>query len=88
MEKPILVFYIGVKDLTEQGRHEILVNFKKLINKEYTFSNNIVLPNNENNETKVECVNPTILKEEDYEVTKEKIDKMLEKANEFFGNLK
>lgn len=88
MEKPILVFYIGIKNLTNEETVKLIHNQKAIIDKSYTFSNNIIMPDSNRLENKVECVNPVILEKEDYVIVKEKIDKMLEKANTFFDNLK
>jgi len=83
MEKLIIVYYISVGNRTPQAAREIISSFIancSLVKDENL--HNVFVPIREG-DTKVECINPRFLPEEDFQKYKSQLEECEEKVKEF-----
>ena len=87
MEKLILVFYIGVGNLppaeVSEFMQDVVANLKKDKQKDIIY---YFIPVR-NQETKIECINPKLVSEDDYKKAKEALDNMNLKLQEIISDL-
>ena len=81
-EKLILVYYLNLGNITPQRASEILESFGANLNQEIKEAHHILLPIRNGN-TRVECLNPKIITQEEYRSVKG----FLERAEDTLSNL-
>ena len=81
-----IVVYVGVHGFGDQTVSEILGNVASHIH--YDDSVNTLIIPTRDSETRVECINPVLLTEEQYKETKKKIESLTEKVEEAIKMLK
>lgn len=86
MDKIILVFYINTRSLTDEETYERLSNFKEIIdhNKQDGMMY-YILPTTEF-ETRIECLNPKLISQEEYNFVQSKLDKLNKILDNFLTN--
>lgn len=86
-EKLILVFYINVDGLTKsQAKESIqeMMNFLETENNDGSILN-YILPV-QNQETKIECLNPKLLDDENWLIMSQKIENIQKQVEKFLKN--
>ena len=79
MQKVLIVIHVGIKDLTPGQVQEYFSQiYNNLPSKEEGFFS-FVLPDRESDSIRVECLNPVLLKESDFDEAKEKLERVKEK---------
>ena len=76
-DKLFIVVYVGVHGFSDQTISEILADSV----------NTLIIPTRDS-ETRVECINPVLLTEEQYEETRKKIESLTEKVEEALKTFK
>lgn len=75
MDKVILVFYIGVKDLSKEVAKQWMQKLSAQIQADKDCKNYIIpIPNS--NEIKVECINPKLVSQEEFNQASLKLSQM------------
>ena len=85
-DKLFIVVYAGVHGFGDQTVSEILANIAHHM--QYDDSVNTLIIPTRDSETRVECINPVLLSEEQYEETRKKIERLTEKVEEAIKTLK
>lgn len=85
-DKLFIVVYVGVHGFADQTVFEILMNVAD--HTKYDGSVNTLIIPTRDSETRVECINPVLLTEEQYEETRKKIESLTEKVEEAIKTLK
>lgn len=85
-DKLFIVVYAGVHGFCDQTVSEILANIAHHM--QYDDSVNTLIIPTRDSETRVECINPVLLSEEQYEETRKKIESLTEKVEEAIKTLK
>ncbi len=85
-DKLFIVVYVGVHGFGDQTVLEILENVVSHI--KYDDSVNTLIIPTRDSETRVECINPVLLTEEQYEETRKRIESLTEKVEEAIKTLK
>lgn len=83
MEKIILVFYISIEGMSLTKAEDFL---SKIVEKSKTNQEDNIISYYipiKNGETRIECLNPKLISEEDYTNIKNILDKTKQKLNEF-----
>ena len=73
-EKLILIYYLNLGNITPQRASEILESFGANLNQEIKEAHHILLPIRNGN-TRVECLNPKIITQEEYRSVKGFLEK-------------
>lgn len=84
MEKILIVIHVGIKNLdSAQIQNYFQQISKSLPQKEDGFFS-FIIPDRESDSVKIECLNPVLMKEEDYDKVKIKLESLNEKLkNEY-----
>ena len=85
-DKLFIVVYVGVHGFGDQTVSEILENVVSHI--KYDGSVNTLIIPTRDSETRVECINPVLLTEEQYEEVRKRIETLTEKVEEAIKMLK
>lgn len=85
-DKLFIVVYVGVHGLEDQTVSEILANVANRM--QYDDSVNTLIIPTRDSETRVECINPVLLTEEQYEEARKRIETLTEKVEEAIKTLK
>ena len=85
-DKLFIVVYVGVHGFGDQTVSEILENVVSHIR--YDGSVNTLIIPTRDSETRVECINPVLLTEEQYEETRKRVECLTEKVEEAIKTLK
>jgi len=85
-DKLFIVVYVGVHGLEDQTVSEILANVANHM--QYDDSVNTLIIPTRDSETRVECINPVLLTEEQYEEARKRIETLTEKVEEAIKTLK
>ena len=85
-DKLFLVIYVGVNGFCDQTISEILGNVTGHI--KYDDSVNTLIIPTRDSETRVECINPVLLTEEQYEETRKRVENLTEEIEEAIKTLK
>lgn len=85
-DKLFIVVYVGVHGLEDQTVSEILANVANHM--QYDDSVNTLTIPTRDSETRVECINPVLLTEEQYEEARKRIETLTEKVEEAIKTLK
>jgi len=73
--KTILVFYIGIKDIPPADLESILTSVSKHYNKHLPIGEYLwfIIPVNSSSDSWIDCINPVLLNEQEYQDTKDKL---------------
>ena len=85
-DKLFIVVYVGLHGVADQTVFEILMNVADHV--KYDGSVNTLIIPTRDSETRVECINPVLLSEEQYKETRKKIERLTEKVEEAIKTLK
>lgn len=85
-DKLFIVVYVGVHGFSDQTISEILADVANHM--QYDGSVNTLIIPTRDSETRVECINPVLLTEEQYEETRKKIESLTEKVEEALKTFK
>lgn len=85
-DKLFIVVYVGVHGFSDQTISEVMGNIANHI--KYDGSVNTLIIPTRDSETRVECINPVLLSEEQYEETRKKIESLTEKVEEALKTFK
>ena len=87
-DKLFLVIYLNVGDMSNGDVSHLLINYENNLKGAYDESiEKIIVPLREG-ETRVECINPVLLTEEQYKETEEKVKSLQKKVEEALKTLK
>lgn len=81
MEKIIIVHYVGVGNASAEQVYKIMQEYKRYICKEEGITHYLLAC--KNHESRIECINPKLVSEEDYTSAKAALDKATAAAEEF-----
>ena len=89
-DKVIIVIYIGLKKLPAEDRR---VYFDAVAESAYRIGmdetiTKIIVPDEEHDGIRVECINPKVVSEEDFAETKAKIERLEAAIREMKGDIK
>lgn len=82
-DKIILVFYLDTTDIPRGDENEYIKNASEALNYLKDDSVMLVIVPVEGQETRLECINPVLLNEEQYAQVQEKIDGFQKALDEF-----
>lgn len=81
--KIFLVVYVGVKSIPVEDWYENLMEAGRAIGKFDKSVIRLICVNPESDKTTVECINPKLLKDDEYEEVLKKVDEFKKKLDEF-----
>lgn len=73
MDKIILVHYVDVGSMDAARVHEHMLNIQKMLHREEQDTINYIIPIQ--GQTRIECLNPKLVSEEDYKQAKEILER-------------
>ncbi len=85
MDKIILVHYIGIGNLNMCECDEHLTKIKNMLNNDENIIHYIIPMRGEEN-TRIECLNPKLVSEEDYQQAKDMLNRNQEIVNNIINN--
>ena len=81
--KIIIVFYFGVKNMSQEEIFENITYFSKhMEDQKYKDIIYYLIPNHDSNNTKIECINPQIVGSEIYSKVLDTLEEIKNKAKE------
>ena len=80
-EKLIMVYYLNLGNVSSQREDEILADFSANLNRSIKEAHHILLPISDG-DTRVECINPKLITQEEYE----SVEVFLKKAEDALSN--
>ena len=86
-DKLILVFYINVDNIDKYDWSDYLHDAKESLTANLDDSVISYFVPIEGENSKIDCINPQLLGDEEYEINIEKLKKVIEKFNEILDNL-
>lgn len=88
-DKIIIIFYVGVKSLPNNKAAKYMCDIKHYFKNEIEDESSklIFVPVHSNDDVKVEAINPVQLKDEDYEIVKESVEKFSKAATHWVTHL-
>lgn len=87
-DKLFLVIYLNVGDIPNGDVSRLLMNYENNLNGTYDESIEKIIVPLRQGETRVECINPVLLTEEQYKETEEKVKSLRKKVEEALKTLK
>ena len=88
MDKLILVIYIGVNGLTTQAAVDLVQQYKKIFQKQIEEDIMVFfIPSTELDTCKIECINPKLLNEEEYQLAKDKLKILNQKIDKIVNEI-
>lgn len=85
-DKLLIIAYINVQGITDLTIPEILGGVAKRL--EYDESVNTIIVPTRFSETRIECINPVLLTDEQYQETRDKLEKLTEQLKELIKFIK
>ena len=85
-DKLLIVAYINVQGIKDLTVPEILGGVAERL--EYDESVNTIIVPTRNSETRIECINPVLLTDEQYQETRYKLEKLTEQMKEVIKFIK
>lgn len=85
-DKLLIVAYINVQGIEDLTVPEILGRVAKRL--EYDESVNTIIVPTRDSETRIECINPVLLTDEQYQETRHKLEKLTEQMKEVIKFIK
>lgn len=85
-DKLLIVAYINVQGIKDLSVPEILNGVEERL--EYDESVNTIIVPTRFSETRIECINPVLLTDEQYQETRDKLEKLTEQLKELIKFIK
>lgn len=85
-DKLLIVAYINVQGIKDLSVPEILNGVEERL--EYDESVNTIIVPTRFSETRIECINPVLLTDEQYQETRDKLEKLTEQMKELIKFIK
>lgn len=83
--KIILVVYVGVKDKTVYGTDDFMERLRERLKLDLNHTDvlQIVIPDRESNQIRIECINPVLLTEQEYQKARDTLERFEAVVNQF-----
>ena len=88
MDKLILVIYIGINNLSTEEIYKLISRYKKMMESQLKEDMMVFfVPSKEVETYKIECINPKLLNEEEYQLAKDKLKILNQKIDKIINEI-
>ena len=88
MDKLILVIYIGINNLSTEEIDKLISRYKKMMESQLKEDMMVFfVPSKEVETYKIECINPKLLNEEEYQLAKDKLKILNQKIDKIINEI-